>query len=747
MNGVKDALWNTIAVLAAAFVLLLTLTACDQQPETSPEPEGAAEAVVEPTPTMPSSYAGEAVIYVVGPLSGPDAEKGQAQAAGARLAADHFNRRGGLLERQIVIKVVNDSGEPAGALEAARQIADAAGEDVGGVVMYEGSDPQLESVKQVYLSPDSGLNPLIVLPTSTYPRPTETAGRPVFHLSARNASQAAEVATVFQEWNLQDTVVVTTKTPYGETLAQEFSDALEQLDVRAVANFDIEPNAASYNEIATEVKAINPAGLFFAGGDLEARVFLAELFGFEFQGAVFGADRALSYAVIDELGCQAEGMHFVSLLPQPDAGLPAVQRAYYAELEGREPEPYTVAGYAGVEFLVRAFEQAGALEAEQAAAAARQHTFETILGSLTFDEQGYVQEPQLHFFQVQGRRFTQAFTREVGAGPQTTQTAAASAPTTLLEQDFAADKAPIVFADLGWNSALFGNGIARFIIESGYGYPTHAVAGSSVPLFQRLQKGEIQVYMEAWLPNTQELYDKALASGEVADVGLYFGDAVQGWFVPRYVVEGDPDRNIEAAAPELRTIDDLKRYAHLFASPEQPGIGRLLDGSPGWFSYKIDCMKLKAYRLDDKYAQVTLGSGSALFNRLGDAYEQGEPVLAYLFGPSWPMAKFELIQLEEPEFTEECWQTDKGCEFPLNQVKIVVHTSLQQRAPEVVTLLENLQLQSETISQVLLRIKEEDLSPQTAAVLWLKDHTDTWTQWVPTDVAGQVQQALDQYEP
>ena len=70
-------------------------------------------------------------------------------------------------------------------------------------------------------------------------------------------------------------------------------------------------------------------------------------------------------------------------------------------------------------------------------------------------------------------------------------------------------------------------------------------------------------------------------------------------------------------------------YIHLFANKAQPGVGRLFDGSPGWFSYKINCMKLKAYRLDDKYAQITTGSEGALFNELSSAYEKGLPIRGY----------------------------------------------------------------------------------------------------------------------
>jgi glycine betaine/proline transport system substrate-binding protein len=46
-----------------------------------------------------------------------------------------------------------------------------------------------------------------------------------------------------------------------------------------------------------------------------------------------------------------------------------------------------------------------------------------------------------------------------------------------------AAKDKIVFADPGWDSARFHNGIAQTIIEEGYGYPTEVIAGSTAATF------------------------------------------------------------------------------------------------------------------------------------------------------------------------------------------------------------------------------------------------------------------------
>lgn len=719
-----------------ALLMVLLLSACEGGEENNELPT--------PTPTVEISFEGEVVIYVVGPMSGPDAQKGQAQAAGARLAAAEWNAKGGLLKRKIIIKEMNDAGDPDKALQAAQKIEEAK-EEVIGVVLHEGSDPQLTSVKQVY-GPDQNRS-LVVAPVSSNPLPValdlenEQYDR-FFRLSAPNVSQASEIATTLQEQNLHEVVVVHNSTSYGKALAEEFSQAVKDLDVHILETFEISPDAISYHDVVTQIREINPAALFYAGEDVESALFLSQLFSFEFQGKVFGSDRALLYSVVDELSCQAEGMSFTSLLPDPATVMSPEQLAIYSSREGREAELYTVAGHSGVEFMVKAFEAAGTLDADQAATQARQTTISTLLGEIAFDANGTLQKPKMHFFQVQGRQFKESFVREVGTGPQASQ-GSNEETKTLLDVPFAADKEPIIFAGLNWDSAQFNNSIARVVIESGYGYPTYSKYGSSVPLFQSLRQGDLHVYMELWLPNSQELYDNALANQQIVDLGLNFGDVTQGWFVPKYVIEGDSKRGIEAAAPDLKSVMDLEQYANLFASQQQPAIGRLMDGSPGWFSYKIDCMKLKAYRLDDKYAQITTGSESALFAELSNAYENGQPMLFYIFEPTWPIAAFDLQQLEEPEFTQECWDTHKGCAFPPSQVKIVAHSDLPQHAPEVAEFLAKYSLDSDQISRILLTMKENNLTPQEAAQLWLKENEQVWSQWLPNDVAQRVKEQLE----
>ena len=101
---------------------------------------------------------------------------------------------------------------------------------------------------------------------------------------------------------------------------------------------------------------------------------------------------------------------------------------------------------------------------------------------------------------------------------------------------------PLVFVDWSWDSALVHNRIAGFVAEHGFGYEVDYLFADTVPGIQGLRRGDIDVSMETWVDNIQEIWDEIIAEGTVVDLGSNFPNAPQGWYVPTYVIEGDPER-------------------------------------------------------------------------------------------------------------------------------------------------------------------------------------------------------------
>src|SRR5699024_649280 len=284
----------------------------------------------------------------------------------------------------------------------------------------------------------------------------------------------------------------------------------------------------------------------------------------------------------------------------------------------------------------------------------------------------------------------------------------------------------IVFADAGWDSIRVHNYIARTIIEEGFGYETDETTGSTAATIQGLRDGDIHAYTEVWTDNIKEVYEEAIEAGDIEKVSTNFNDNDQGLWVPTYVIKGDPERGIEPMAPDLRTVEDLKKYPEVFEDPEDPGRGRIINGPSGWAVQEAISEKFKTYGLDETMNDFIPGSDSAAVADLVNAYEAGEPWVGYYWSPTWVTAKYDLTLLEESEYDEEKWNEDKSTEFPPNDVVVAVHKDLPDQAPEVVEFLSNYETSNDLTEEALNYMNDNDASAEEAAIWWMNEHEEVW---------------------
>ena len=132
----------------------------------------------------------------------------------------------------------------------------------------------------------------------------------------------------------------------------------------------------------------------------------------------------------------------------------------------------------------------------------------------------------------------------------------------------------INFADAGWDSNKLHNAIAGTIAEELWDYSWKETPGSTTVLHEGLLKGEVDIHMEVWTDNLAT-YNDDLEQGKLKELSTNFDDNYQGVYVPRYVIEGDPERDIEASAPDLKNISDLKDYPEVFVDEENKDMGRM----------------------------------------------------------------------------------------------------------------------------------------------------------------------------
>ena len=293
-------------------------------------------------------------------------------------------------------------------------------------------------------------------------------------------------------------------------------------------------------------------------------------------------------------------------------------------------------------------------------------------------------------------------------------------------------KEEVVFVNLNWDSAIIQTNIASLIVEHGYEYPTNQVPGDTVKIFPALQSGSAHVAMETWVTNAQEAYDKAQADGYMIRVGDNLQDNWQGWVVPQYV----KDQN-----PGLVSVADIEAHKDVFATTASGGKARFVQCIPGWGCEAINATKFESYDMLDYVEPFNPGSQEAMFADLQSAYSRGEPWLGYLWNPSQVALLLDLYVIEEPEYSDECWDSTQACAYPVADIGIVAATTLRERAPELIEFFGAYEFTSEDLAPIMSWMSEADETPEEGAK-WYLLNTDAWKSAVPADVANRVVDAL-----
>jgi glycine betaine/proline transport system substrate-binding protein len=283
----------------------------------------------------------------------------------------------------------------------------------------------------------------------------------------------------------------------------------------------------------------------------------------------------------------------------------------------------------------------------------------------------------------------------------------------------------LIFGDLSWNSVQVHNRIAAFIIENGLGgYEAEYTAADTLVTINGMIQGDIDIDMESWHSNFRDAYDKGVESGDIIDLGKNLPDAPQGWWIPRYMVEGS-----DAVAPDLKSVEDLKKYAELFPDPEDPNTGVVYGGVAGWSQLEISEQIFDEFGLGDQFNLGVAGSGAALAATMVGAYEKGEPWAGYYWAPTAILGRLDMVRLE-------------GSEYEPADVNILVNKSMLEKAPDVVEFLKGYHTTIDDNNEFLAKMDAEEWDAQQTAIWFLKNKEDVWTEWVDDEVATKVKDAL-----
>lgn len=229
-----------------------------------------------------------------------------------------------------------------------------------------------------------------------------------------------------------------------------------------------------------------------------------------------------------------------------------------------------------------------------------------------------------------------------------------------------------------------------------------------------LGRGDIDLLTEVNLPNQQKFADEVAESTEL--VSQTYGDAAQGWFVPRYLVEpGGP-------AEGLKSVDQLDEYA------EEVG-GALYDGDPGWVTTDQNAQRIEGFGLDIDHKP---SSEAATIAQLKRAYDRQEPILIFAYRPHWLFEQYDLVQLEEPNpYEEDCFTGEnKACAIPAQNVWTAANRDVAEQAPKFYEALGRFEVPLEDLEAILKESEDTGADPAELARQWVDAHRTEVESWL-----------------
>ncbi len=187
------------------------------------------------------------------PLSGDLQAAGAGMLNGATLAAEEINARGGLKGKEIEIVPIDDGGDPAIGVPAARK---AIGEGLDGVVAAWNTGVGIETLP---LYENAGLVPIRLAAGN------ELAGLG-FTVSPMSSQVAPVTADALSKWIGAKTVAIgfDPTQSYSNQMSRAVRSRLESAGVEITAFEPVEPGAEDYSDTVKKLAAGNPDAVFYS---------------------------------------------------------------------------------------------------------------------------------------------------------------------------------------------------------------------------------------------------------------------------------------------------------------------------------------------------------------------------------------------------------------------------------------------------------------------------------------------------
>lgn len=350
---------------------------------------------------------GDATLFVSAPLSGFQANGGQTVVGGVRLKAEEVNRAGGVAGYNVKVVALDDESSPDVAVGLVSQVQEAMdrGDKILGFIGHYNSGETLAAMEAF------GSMPLVVItPNASNVALTQKGYDKFFRVVANDRVQAeADANFLVDQLQAKRVAILHNDTAYGRGLRDEIQQSLKARGVEVALVREVKEGQARYPDEVAAVKAAQPDAIFYAGYEIEAPYLRADLVEAGVNTPMLASDGAFLAATIDESAGAAEGMYVSAFGPSPATAAKKEWIQAYQAVEYRNPDTYSINGYAAAEVLLAGVQKAGSLDAGKIAAAIRGLDLNTLIGRVQYAADGDRVNAPIYVYQVQNDAFVQVW--------------------------------------------------------------------------------------------------------------------------------------------------------------------------------------------------------------------------------------------------------------------------------------------------------------------------------------------------
>ena len=258
------------------------------------------------------------------------------------------------------------------------------------------------------------------------------------------------------------------------------------------------------------------------------------------------------------------------------------------------------------------------------------------------------------------------------------------------------------FGTVDWPEAIAKTNVSSTIVDA-LGYQTEVQELGVPTVFQGLDTGDLDVFVEAWFAIMQTNFD------EVDDVESVTTNLEEATFSIAV--------NQEACEAGLTSHEDLAQFADRFEEGGTPTIYGLEPGNDG-NQVVLDMIENDQYDLGDweLIESSTNGMLSEVDRRLGD----GEWVAWTGWEPHWMNSRYEMCLLDDPELA---WGGP-------SHVETLVNNEFPEQFPELYTFFEQMVVTPEIQRELIDGIDNSGLPHEEFALQWLRENPEVTDNWL-----------------